>query len=153
MPKNPEQKRYIYSHPRRMVTVDMVVLTIIDARLRVLLIRRRHWPFEGCWALPGGFVEIDEPLDDAARRELAEETGLRARTWTRLASFWASPGYVGERMNLYQATGLTAGEATPMDDERIETRWFTRQEIRRMIDAGKIEDAKTIVGFFLMRNP
>jgi 8-oxo-dGTP diphosphatase len=76
MPKHREQKRYIYHHPRPMVTVDMVVLTVIEARLRVLLIRRRHWPFEGRWALPGGFVEMNESLDDAARRELAEETGL-----------------------------------------------------------------------------
>ena len=78
---------------------------------------------------------------------MAEETGYKARTWTKLASFWASPGFVQERMTIYLATDLTAGSATPMDDERIEARWFTRREVREMIAAGKIEDAKTMVGF------
>ena len=53
---------------------------------------------------------------------------------------------------LCQATDLTAGEATPMDDERIETRWFTRREVAEMIASGKIEDAKTMVGFFRMKS-
>jgi ADP-ribose pyrophosphatase len=50
-------------------------------------------------------------------------------------------------MTIYLATDLTAGAATPMDDERIEARWFTRKEVREMIVAGKIEDGKTMVGF------
>jgi 8-oxo-dGTP diphosphatase len=70
------RRKYVYDYPRPMVTVDLVVLTPRDDRLLVLLIRRGHEPFKNRWALPGGFVEIDEPLEDAARRELAEETGL-----------------------------------------------------------------------------
>jgi ADP-ribose pyrophosphatase len=58
---------------------------------------------------------------------------------------------VQERMTIYLATDLTAGEATPMDDERIEARWFTRRELAKMIDDGKIEDAKTMVGFLTWR--
>ena len=61
----------------------------------------------------------------AARRELIEETGYRAKHWKKLVTFYPSPGYVAEKMTIFLATGLTAGEATPMDDERIETRWFT----------------------------
>ncbi len=57
------------------VTVDVVILTVRDGRLEVLLVKRRHWPFEGMWAIPGGFVEADESLEDAAKRELEEETG------------------------------------------------------------------------------
>ena len=63
-----------------------------------------------------------------------------------------SPGYVEERMTIFLATDLTAGEATPMDDERIEARWFTRKELAEMIATGKIEDAKTMVGFLMWRS-
>lgn len=68
---------YTYDYPRPMVTVDVVVFTIIDDDLKVLLVRRAGEPFKGRWAIPGGFVGMDEPLDDAARRELAEETNVQ----------------------------------------------------------------------------
>ncbi len=90
---------------------------------------------------------MKKPLQ-AAKRELIEETGYRARNWKRLASFFVSPGYVQERMTIFLATDLTAGQATPMEDERIEARWFTRKELGAMIRGGKIEDAKTMIGFY-----
>jgi 8-oxo-dGTP diphosphatase len=59
------------------VTVDIVIFSLHKRELHVLLIKRKSWPFEGQWAIPGGFITIDEPLEEAARRELEEETGLR----------------------------------------------------------------------------
>lgn len=61
-------------HPA--VTVDVVIFSVRADDLKVLLIKRRSWPFQGMWAIPGGFIHMDESLDDAAKRELFEETGL-----------------------------------------------------------------------------
>jgi 8-oxo-dGTP diphosphatase len=67
---------HTYEFPRAALTVDCVVFGFDDGELKVLLIERGLAPFKGKWAVPGGFVRVDESLDDAARRELAEETGL-----------------------------------------------------------------------------
>lgn len=67
---------FTYAHPHPAVTVDIVVFTIREGTLQVLLIKRAEAPHRGAWALPGGFVGIEEGLDEAARRELREETAL-----------------------------------------------------------------------------
>jgi ADP-ribose pyrophosphatase len=126
------------------------VMMAVDEKKRILLVRQYRLPAARyLWELPAGKVDAGETPLRAARRELIEETGYRARKWLKLTSFFPSPGFVAERMTVYLATGLTAGIATPMDDERIESRWFTRRELADMIRAGKIEDAKTIIGFLL----
>ena len=84
-------KTVAYEFPRPAVTVDMVVFGLIDERLRILLIRRRHEPFRGRWALPGGFVDPDETLEQAARRELLEETGV-ATGEIRPVAMFGDPG-------------------------------------------------------------
>ncbi len=124
------------------------VMMAVDARRRVLLVRQYRLPAGGyLWELPAGRLDPGETPLKAAKRELREETGYRARTWKRLATFWPSPGYVSEKMTIFLATDLTEGAAGPMDDERIETRWFTRKELGEMIRAGRIQDGKTLIGF------
>jgi ADP-ribose pyrophosphatase len=128
------------------------VMMAVDEKNRILLVRQYRLPAEKyLWELPAGKLDPGEKPLEAAKRELVEETGYRAKNWKKLASFFVSPGYVQERMTIFLATGLKAGDATPMDDERIEARWFRRKDVAKMIESGKIEDAKTIIGFFMAK--
>lgn len=79
------------AHPRVAVTVDIVVLTIVDHQLQVVLVRRGAEPFEGAWALPGGFVRPDDDLDTAAARELQEETGVEAAAHLEQLGAYGTP--------------------------------------------------------------
>jgi ADP-ribose pyrophosphatase len=138
-----EIKRSVVRH------AGSAVMMAVDEKKRILLVRQYRLPAEKyLWELPAGRLDPGEKPLEAAKRELAEETGYKAKTWAKLASFWVSPGYVQERMTIFLATDLTQGEATPMDDERIEVRWFRRKELGEMIRDGKIEDAKTMIGFY-----
>ena len=139
-----EIKRSVVRH------AGSAVMMAVDKKGRILLVRQFRLPAgANLWELPAGKVDDGEKPLQAAKRELTEETGYKAKKWTKLASFWVSPGYVQEKMHLYMATGLTAGDATPMDDERIETRWFDRKDLKKMIRDGKIQDAKTIIGYYM----
>jgi 8-oxo-dGTP diphosphatase len=78
---------YQYEHPHPAVTVDVVVFTIRDGKLKLLLVRRAGKPYRGKWALPGGFVQMKEDLEEAARRELEEETGVSGVFLEQLYTF------------------------------------------------------------------
>ena len=80
---------YSYEYPHPAVTVDIVIFTVRDEKLKLLLIRRAYKPYQGKWALPGGFIEMNEDLDTAARRELKEETGVSGVYLEQLYTFGA----------------------------------------------------------------
>lgn len=82
---------YTYDYPRPMVTVDSLIFSIKPNSSKILLIQRDKEPFEGFWALPGGFIEMDETLLESAIRELQEETGLYNIELTQLYTF-GNPG-------------------------------------------------------------
>jgi len=125
------------------------VMMAVDAKKRILLVRQYRLPAKQfIWELPAGRLDPGESPLRAAKRELVEETGYRARKWKKLVTFYASPGYVGEKMTIFLATELTEGEAQPMDDEKIECRWFSADEIDSMLRSGKIMDGKTMIGYF-----
>jgi len=78
---------FVYDHPHPAIAADVAVFAPAGSGLELLLIRRAAPPFEGRWALPGGFVGIDEDLEDGARRELREETGLEPARLEQLGAF------------------------------------------------------------------
>ena len=81
------QGEYIYDWPRPMVTVDALIFAVCGGRKSVLLIKRGNEPFKGLWAVPGGFVEMDEELETAAARELYEETGIEGVALKQMHTF------------------------------------------------------------------
>jgi ADP-ribose pyrophosphatase len=124
------------------------VMLAVDKKDRVLLVRQYRLPAEQyLWEVPAGNVDAGETPAQAAKRELIEETGLRAKKWKKLVSFYPSPGFVQEKMTVYLAKDLTQGESHPMDDERIETKWFTKKELGEMIRKNRIQDAKTMIAY------
>ena len=111
---------------------SMVVLAVDDAagaarkgEPRILLERQyRHAAQSMMWELPAGRIDDGETALTAAKRELLEETGYRARQWKRILHFYVSPGFLDETMTIYLARGLRAGEAQPEADERIAVRFL-----------------------------
>jgi len=132
-----------------------VVILAVDAAKNprdpgILLIRQyRHAADKLLLELPAGRIEPGEKLLAGAKRELIEETGYRAKRWSKLVSYYASPGFLTETMSILLAEGLTAGEATPEEDEKIELHMTPLSEVLRLIHAGKIQDGKTLIGVLL----
>jgi 8-oxo-dGTP diphosphatase len=117
---------FTYDYPRPMVTVDAVVFRKNGRNTEVLLIKRGHYPYEGMWALPGGFVDMEETLEEAIVRELEEETGLKGVELTQLHAYseiHRDPRGRNISITFYGTTGFHNSEVTGGDDA-ADARWF-----------------------------
>lgn len=131
-----------------------VVILAIDDRKNpddpdVMLIRQyRHAAGQFLLELPAGRIEPGEKLMPAAKRELLEETGYRAKKWSRLVQYYASPGFVAESMDILLAQNLVhaPGEGTPDEDEHIEVHPTPLSEAVRLALTGKLHDGKSLIG-------
>ena len=123
---------FTYDYPRPMVTADVVLVRAgerPEARSQVLLVKRGREPFRGRWALPGGFVEIDEDLSDAARRELLEETGVELASGAPLVQLGAfgAPGRDprGRTISVAYLARISREGSTPAaGDDAARAAWF-----------------------------
>ncbi len=109
----------------------------------------RHAANQYLWELPAGKLDPGEEALVGAKRELAEETGYSAKKWKPLVTYYASPGFLGESMIVFQAEGLIAGDARPEEDEKIEFRLVKLNEVLKMIDKGEVKDGKTLTSVLL----
>lgn len=124
-----------------------VAIVALDEKNRVLMVRQyRAGARQTLLEIPAGTLEGKEMPLACAKRELQEETGMRARRWKNLGHFFSSPGFCTEKMYLFFARQLSHGQAKPEDDEFLNVEWLALSRALRMIDRGEIVDAKTIVG-------
>jgi ADP-ribose pyrophosphatase len=137
-----EHEREIVEHPGA-----VAIVAVGEDGMVTLVRQRREAARKQLLELPAGTLEENESPLDSARRELKEETGLTGGTWRELTAFYTTPGFCRERMHLFAAEGVEAGEASPEADEELElVRWSVDEIAGRL---GEIEDAKTLAGLLL----
>ena len=130
---------------------DSVVIAVLNENNEVYLIRSFNYPVSTwSWGLPGGGGDDEHP-EVASKRELAEETGITARTWTFLGKTRVSSGLMTEKMAVFLAQDLSYGDRLEADDKDLisEGKFFSFEEIDQMIERGDIDDAQTITGLYL----
>ena len=132
-----------------------VIILAVDSSVNpndpfiVLERQYRHAAGQFLIELPAGRIEPGEAPLAAAKRELIEETGFRARRWSRLVRYYASPGFLAETMQVFLAEEISAGVAQPEPDEKITLLHLPLSEVLTMIEQGKILDGKTILSVLL----
>ena len=133
---------------------SVVILAIDDRKskrdpLVVMERQYRHAANEYLLEVPAGKMEEGENPLAGAKRELLEETGFKAKRWRKMARYFASPGFLGEWMQVFIAEGLTLGDSQPEYDEQLEIEMIPLSRLLRMIEEGKIYDGKTLISVML----
>lgn len=123
------------------------ILCVKDGK--VLLVRQFRYPYKReIWEIPAGKVNPGEDPMATALRELKEEGGIIAERAEKIFDVYPSPGYTEEIIRIYMAEGLTEGEKSLDDDEFLSGEWFDFPTLKKMIDSGEVNDAKTLVALF-----
>ena len=140
-PSGVRATREVITHPG-----SVVVLPVLPDGRIVMIRQYRHATRQYLWELVAGRKEPEETPKEGAARELLEETGYRAKRFKVFLDVFPTPGFLEERMYLLLAEGLTAGEAEPEEDEKIEVRAYRVNELKKMIKSGRLRDAKSVAG-------
>ncbi len=125
---------YSYRYPHPAVTTDVVVFSISDGKLKLLLIKRGQNPYTGSWAVPGGFLEIDESLEECARRELKEETGMDGIHLEQLHAFGKPGRDPRERVVsvAFYAIAPTADKEPLAGSDATDVAWFPIEQLPKL---------------------
>jgi ADP-ribose pyrophosphatase len=157
----------VYNLIRENVTLDNGVITDMEFiehpgataiipmlnESRILLLKQyRHALRKYIWEIPAGTIDPRESVINCAKRELIEETGYSAEQWQKLGEMTPVPGYSDERIHIYLATDLQPAVQNLDKDEIINVHEMEFNEAMEMVNAGKIQDAKSITGLFLALN-
>ena len=133
--------REVITHPG-----SVVVLPVLPDGRIVMIRQYRHAARQYLWELVAGRIDHGENVEQAAARELIEETGFRAERFRVFLDVFPTPGFLEERMYILLAEALSCGKAQPEEDERITSKTFTRPTLEKMIRDGTLRDAKSIAG-------
>ena len=133
---------------------SIVIFAVDDSKSKrdpMIVMERqyRHAAKEFLLEVPAGKLEAGEDALAGAKRELLEETGYRAKRWRKMARYFASPGFLGEWMQVFIAEELTSGAAQPEYDEQLEIELIPLSKLLRMIEEGKVHDGKTLISVML----
>jgi len=140
-PSGVRATREVITHPG-----SVVVLPVLPDGRIVMIRQYRHATRQYLWELVAGRKEPEETPKEGAARELLEESGYRAKRFKVFLDVFPTPGFLEEKMYLLLAEGLTAGEAQPEEDEKIEVRAYRVNELKKMIKSGRLRDAKSVAG-------
>jgi ADP-ribose pyrophosphatase len=131
---------------------EAVVILARPAPGSLILVGQYRYPLERVlWEVPAGSVDDGESVEEAAARELREETGYRAKRLRRLWSAYSAPGFCNELLHFVLADDLTAGEPDPDVDEQIEVRTIDAGEAWAMVERNELPDAKTQIALAALR--
>ena len=122
-----------------------VMLPVLDADRLILVNQYRYGAQTNLWELPAGTIDVGEAPLACAQRELQEEIGFKAESWTPVISCYSSPHYSSEMIHAFVAEDLVKTETNLDDDEVIEVRVFTSDEVKEMLQSGQIIDAKSLI--------
>ena len=127
-----EELKYCYKYPHPSVTTDCVIFGFDGKKLQVLLVQRGNEPYKGCWAFPGGFMNMDESAEEGALRELQEETGLKDAYIRQFHTFTAPQRDPRERVITIAYYALVRIQEVKGEDDAIDARWFTLERIPQL---------------------
>ena len=152
-PTGLQTRREVITHPG-----SVVVLPVLPDGRIVMIQQYRHATRQYLWELVAGRMEPGEDPKEAGARELAEETGYKAKKMRVFLDVFPTPGFLEERMFLLLASDCVPGPPSPEDDEKIISAIYSPTKLEQMIRAGKLHDAKSIAGLlyyfrFIVKGP